>query len=135
MSVNKAILVGRLGVDITLNETQTGSKVANTTLATDKSYTNKQGVIEKKTTWHNLVFWGKSAEYAQQYLRKGDQAYVEGEITTSKYMDKQGIQRYKTDITVGRFEKLGRKAVDDAPDEAEPVEPEQDRFTDKPLWD
>lgn len=97
-SVNKVILVGRLGKDIDLRQTGAGSSIANMTLATDRRYKDGQGNAQTETEWHSVVFFGKTAEIASQYLHKGSSVYIEGRLHTRKYTDKQGIERYATDI-------------------------------------
>lgn len=97
-SVNKVILVGRLGKDIDLRQTGAGSSIANMALATDRRYKDSQGNQQTETEWHSVVFFGKQAEVASQYLHKGSSVYIEGRLHTRKYTDKQGIERYATDI-------------------------------------
>ena len=97
-SVNKVILVGRLGKDIELRQTGAGSAIANMVVATDRRYKDGQGNPQTETEWHSVVFFGKTAEIASQYLRKGSMVYVEGRLHTRKYTDKQGIERYATEI-------------------------------------
>lgn len=97
-SINKVILIGRLGKDIDLRQTGAGSSIANMTLATTRRYKDGQGQPQEETEWHNIVFFGKTAEIASQYLHKGSSVYIEGRLHTRKYTDKQGIERYATDI-------------------------------------
>lgn len=97
-SVNKVILVGRLGKGIELRQTGAGSAIANLVVATDRRYKDGQGNPQTETEWHSVVFFGKTAEIASQYLRKGSMVYVEGRLHTRKYTDKQGIERYATEI-------------------------------------
>lgn len=97
-SVNKVVLIGRLGKDIDLRQTGAGSSIANMTLATTRRYKDGQGQRQEETEWHSVVFFGKTAEIASQYLNKGSSVYVEGRLHTRKYTDKQGIERYATDI-------------------------------------
>lgn len=97
-SVNKVILVGRLGKDIDLRQTGAGSSIANMTLATDRRYKDGQGNAQTETEWHSVVFFGKTAEIASQYLHKGSSVYIEGRLRTRKYTDKQGIERYQTEV-------------------------------------
>ena len=98
-SVNKVVLIGRLGKDIDLRQTGAGSSIANMTLATYRRYKDGQGQRQEETEWHSVVFFGKTAEIASQYLHKGSSVYVEGRLHTRKYTDKQGIERYATDIS------------------------------------
>lgn len=97
-SINKVILIGRLGKDIDLRQTGAGSSIANMTLATDRRYKDGQGNAQTETEWHSVVFFGKTAEIASQYLHKGSSVYIEGRLRTRKYTDKQGIERYATEI-------------------------------------
>ena len=97
-SLNKAILIGNIGKDFELRKTAAGSSIANLTLATTRRYKDGQGQPQEETEWHNIVFFGKTAEIASQYLHKGSSVYVEGRLRTRKYTDKQGIERYATDI-------------------------------------
>ena len=96
-SLNKAILIGNIGKDFELRKTAAGSSIANMTLATTRRYKDGQGQQEE-TEWHSVVFFGKTAEIASQYLHKGSSVYIEGRLHTRKYTDKQGIERYATDI-------------------------------------
>ncbi len=107
MSVNKVILVGRLGRDPETRFTSGGQAVANFSLATDSSYKDKNGERQKRTEWHKLVVWGKQAEIAQQYLKKGSQVYVEGRLQTREWQDKEGQKRQTTEIVVTDFRMLG----------------------------
>lgn len=108
MSVNKVILVGRLGKDPEVRFTNTGSAVANFSLATSEQWTDKEGKRQERTEWHNIVVWGKQAEHCGQYLSKGREVYVEGSIRTSSYDDKNtGQKRYKTEIVAQNVRFLG----------------------------
>ena len=106
--LNKVILIGHLGKDPELRDVA-GNKVANFTLATSESYKDKSGEKQTVTEWHNLVLWGKIAEIAEKYLKKGSQVYVEGKIMYRSYEDKQGNKRYITDIKVHDLTMLGGK--------------------------
>lgn len=97
-SVNKVILIGRLGKNIDRRQTGAGSSIANLTVATDRRYKDGQGNAQTETEWHSVVFFEKTAGIAGQYLRKGSLIYIEGRLHTRKYTDKQGIERYATDI-------------------------------------
>ena len=101
MSVNKAILVGRLGRDPETRYTSGGQAVCNFTLATDSSYKDRSGERQKKTEWHRIVLWGKLAEIAQQYLKKGQLVYIEGRIQTREWEDKRDGQKRTTTEIVG----------------------------------
>ncbi len=93
MSVNKVILVGRLGRDPETRYTSGGQAVANFTLATDETYKDRAGERQKRTEWHRIVLWGKLAEIAQQYLKKGSQVYLEGRIQSRQWEDKRDGQK------------------------------------------
>jgi single-strand DNA-binding protein len=99
MSVNKAILVGRLGKDPETRYTPGGQGVCNFSLATDETYKDRNGERQKRTEWHRIVLWGKLAEIAQQYLKKGTLVYIEGRIQSRQWDDKTtGQKRYTTEI-------------------------------------
>jgi len=108
MSVNKAILVGRLGKDPETRYTSSGQAVCNFSLATDETYKDRAGERQKRTEWHRIVAWGKLAEIAQQYLRKGSLIFVEGRIQTRQW-EKDGQKRYSTDIVANDFRFLGSR--------------------------
>jgi single-strand DNA-binding protein len=101
MSVNKAILVGRLGRDPETRYTSGGQAVANFTLATDETFKDRAGERQKRTEWHRIVLWGKLAEIAQQYLKKGMLVYVEGRIQSRQWEDKRDGQKRTTTEIVG----------------------------------
>ncbi len=111
MSVNKVILVGRLGKDPETRYMTSGEAVTNVTLATSENWKDKNGEKQEKTEWHNLVFYRRLAEVAGEYLKKGSQIYVEGKIQTRKWQDKEtGKDRYTTEIIVNEMQMLGSKA-------------------------
>lgn len=97
-SLNKVMIIGRLGRDPELRYTQSGSPVCNLTLATDESYKDRDGNKVDQTEWHKVVVWGRQAETVANYLRKGRLAYVEGSLQTRKWQDQQGQDRYTTEI-------------------------------------
>jgi single-strand DNA-binding protein len=99
-SVNKVILVGRLGQDPKLTYLPSGQPVAEFTLATDESFKNREGQKEERTEWHRIKVFGKSAEFCSNYLAKGRLVYVEGGIRTRSWEDQQGQKRYMTEIVV-----------------------------------
>ena len=109
MSVNKVILVGRLGKDPETRYMTNGEAVTNITLATSENWKDKSGEKQEKTEWHNLVFYRRLAEVAGEYLKKGSQIYVEGKIQTRKWQDKEGKDRYTTEIIVNEMQMLGSK--------------------------
>ena len=133
MSVNKVILIGRLGKDPETRYMPNGEAVTNVTLATSENWKDKSGVKQEKTEWHNLVFYRRLAEVAGEYLKKGSMVYVEGKLQTRKWQDKEGRDRYTTEIIADQMQMLGGKAtgggyeaVDEqqsAPQRAAPAKP------------
>jgi single-strand DNA-binding protein len=109
MSVNKVILIGRLGKDPETRYMTSGEAVTNATLATSENWKDKSGEKQEKTEWHNLVFYRRLAEIAGEYLKKGSQIYVEGKLQTRKWQDKEGKDRYTTEIVVNEMTMLGGK--------------------------
>ncbi|MEL0581156.1 single-stranded DNA-binding protein [Pectobacterium punjabense] len=111
--VNKVILVGHLGQDPEIRYMPNGGAVANMTLATSESWRDKQsGEQKEKTEWHRVVIFGKLAEIAGEYLRKGSQVYIEGSLQTRKWADQAGVERYTTEIVVnvgGTLQMLGSR--------------------------
>jgi single-strand DNA-binding protein len=107
MSVNKVILVGRLGRDPETRYTSGGQAVANFSVATDESYKDRSGERQKRTEWHKIVVWGKQAEIAQQYLKKGSLVFIEGRIQSREWQDKEGQKRTSFEIVATNFRMLG----------------------------
>ena len=112
--VNKVILVGRLGGDVEMNTTNNGAAVANFTMATSENWKDKDGQKQEKTEWHKIVVFAKLAEICGEYLHKGKQVYIEGRIQTRKWEDKDGNDRYTTEIVANQMQMLGAKG-DEAP--------------------
>lgn len=110
MSVNKVILLGRLGQDPELKYTPGGSAVCNFSLATTEAWTDKQGQKQEKTEWHRVVVWGKLAELCNQYLAKGRQAFLEGRLQTRSWDDKDGNKKYTTEILASTVQFIGGAA-------------------------
>jgi single-strand DNA-binding protein len=110
MSVNKVILVGRLGRDPETRYTGGGQAVANFSVATDESYKDRNGERQKRTEWHKIVVWGKQAEIAQQYLKKGSLVFIEGRIQSREWQDKEGQKRTSFEIVANNFRMLGGRA-------------------------
>jgi single-strand DNA-binding protein len=110
MSVNKVILVGRLGRDPETRYTGGGQAVANFSIATDETYKDKNGERQKRTEWHKIVVWGKQAEIAQQYLKKGSLIFIEGRIQSREWQDKEGQKRTSFEIVASNFRMLGGRA-------------------------
>jgi single-strand DNA-binding protein len=107
MSVNKVILVGRLGRDPETRYTGGGQAVANFSVATDETYKDKAGDRQKRTEWHKIVVWGKQAEIAQQYLKKGSLVFIEGRIQSREWQDKEGQKRTSFEVVASNFRMLG----------------------------
>ena len=107
--LNKVMIIGRLGRDPELRYTQSGSPVATLRVATDESYTDKDGNRMERTEWHSVVVFQRAAENCNQYLRKGSLVYVEGKLTTRKWQDQNGQDRYTTEIRADRVQFLDRK--------------------------
>lgn len=97
-SLNKAMIIGRLGQDPDVKYTQSNTAVANLSVATNERYKDNNGEFQERTEWHRVVAWGRLAEICQQYLRKGSLIYIEGPIQTRQWEDKDGQKRYTTEI-------------------------------------
>ena len=109
--VNKAIILGSLGQDPDIRYTAGGAAVANISIATNEQWKDKQsGEMQERTEWHRVVFFGRLAEIVGEYLRKGSQVYVEGRIQTRKWQDKEGKDRYTTEIVANEMQMLGSKS-------------------------
>ncbi|MSP17901.1 MAG: single-stranded DNA-binding protein, partial [Myxococcales bacterium] len=107
--VNKVILIGNLGADPELKYTSGGQAVCDLRMATNESWTDKQGQKQERTEWHRVVLWGKPAEICKQYLSKGSRVYIEGRLQTRSWDDKEGQKRYSTEIVANDFMFLGGK--------------------------
>jgi single-strand DNA-binding protein len=113
-SVNKVILVGNLGQDPEIRYTPAGAAVANFSIATSESWKDKNtGQKTSKTEWHRIVAWNKLAEICGEYLHKGKQVYVEGKLETRKWQDKDGNDRYTTEIKIHTMQMLGNRNDND----------------------
>ena len=109
-SVNKVILIGRLGRDPELKYTPSGAPVAKFSLATDESFKDRTGEQQKHTEWHNIVAWNKLAEICGEYLTKGKQVYIEGSIRSRQWQDQSGNKRTSYEIIANQMQMLGTKA-------------------------
>ena len=106
--INKVILVGNLGADPEVRYTASGTAITSLSVATSESWTDKQsGEKQERTEWHRVKLFGRLAEIAGEYLKKGRQIYIEGSLRTDKYTDKQGVERYSTDIVASEMQMLG----------------------------
>src|SRR6056297_1540660 len=126
-SLNKAMIIGRLGQDPDVRYTQSNTAVANLSVATSERYKDKSGEWKENTEWHRVVAWGRLAEICQEYLQKGSQVYIEGPIQTRKWEDKEGQTRYSTEIkalTMTMLDSKGDNVSNKAPqkpDNSQPV--------------
>ena len=107
MSLNKAMVLGRLGQDPELKYTPNGTAVCNFSVATSENWNDKSGQKQERTEWHRVVVWGKLAELCNQYLAKGRQAFLEGKIQTRSWDDKNGQKRYTTEIVAQTVQFIG----------------------------
>ncbi|MFV0422210.1 single-stranded DNA-binding protein [Oleidesulfovibrio sp.] len=110
MSLNKVMIIGRLGADPELKYTQSGTPVARLRIATSETYTDREGNRQETTEWHTVVVFQRQAENCANYLSKGSMVYVEGSITTRQWQDKDGQNRYATEIKGQRVQFLDRKS-------------------------
>lgn len=108
-SVNKVIIIGHLGRDPEMRYTSSGQAVANFSIATDESYKGNDGQKVEKTEWHRVVVWGKPAEFCGNFLNKGRLVYIEGKLETRKWQDKDGVEKYTTEIKAYTVQALDRK--------------------------
>lgn len=106
-SVNKVILVGNLGRDPDIRYMPDSTAVANLSVATTDKFKDKSGQVQEATEWHRVTFFGRTAEVCGQYLKKGSQIYIEGSLRTRKYTDKDGVEKYATEIRGDRMQMLG----------------------------
>ncbi|MCH8843932.1 MAG: single-stranded DNA-binding protein [SAR324 cluster bacterium] len=107
-SLNRAMLIGRLGRDPELRYTKSGGAVASFSIATDSRWKDKEGNQQERTDWHNIVAWGNLADLAQKYLKKGRLVYIEGRLQTSDWVDNQNVKRYKTEVVANNIQFLER---------------------------
>lgn len=105
--VNKVILVGNLGKDPQTRSTPNGQEVATLTVATSEKFKGKDGELQERTEWHTVVVWGRQAESCGKYLTKGRQVYVEGRLATRKWTDKEGVEKYSTEVVAETVKFLG----------------------------
>ena len=108
-SVNKVILIGNLGRDPETRYTTGGDAITNLNIATSEQWKDKSGEKQEKTEWHRVVLFGRQAEIAGEYLKKGRSVYIEGRLQTRKYTDKEGVEKYSTEIVGDRMQLLGSR--------------------------
>ena len=122
MSLNKVMLIGNVGRDPEVrylegnNPGAQGRKVATFTLATSERFRDRSGETRENTEWHNIVAWGQPADVCERFVRKGTQLYIEGRLRTRKYTDRNGQEKYTTEINVDTLQLLGRRESDGAGD-------------------
>lgn len=120
--VNKVILVGNLGADPEVRYTGSGTAIANLRIATSERWRDRESnELQERTEWHRVVMFARLAEIAQEYLKKGQQVYIEGRIQTRKWQDQQGSDRYSTEVVANEMQMLGRR--DDLPHDTETPPP------------
>jgi single-strand DNA-binding protein len=123
--VNKVIIVGNVGNDPELKNTPSGAAVATMSVATSESWNDKaSGEKKEKTEWHKIVFWNRLAEVVGQYVRKGSRVYVEGKLQTRKWQDKDGNDRYMTEIVAHELQMLGDRSGGSEKQSAPPSVPQ-----------
>ena len=128
MALNKVMLIGNVGKDPEVRYLESGpqnpsgnAKVASFTLATSERFRDRNGEVRENTEWHNIVMWGKNAEVAERYIRKGTQIYLEGRLRTRAWEDRNQVKRYITEIYVDSFELLARPRENAAPQQPGPA--------------
>lgn len=122
-SVNKVIIIGNLGKDPEMRYMPSGDAIANLRIATTDKFKDRNGEMQEATEWHSVAFFGKTAEICGQYLKKGSQLYVEGSLRTRKWQDKDGNDRYTTEIRGDRMQMLGGRGGGGSADyDAPPME-------------
>jgi len=102
-SVNRVIILGHLGQNPDIKQNPNGDPITNISVATSESWKGKDGEKQTKTEWHKVVLFGRSAKFCADYAKKGNQVYLEGKLTTHKWTDKQGVEKYTTEISVDGF--------------------------------
>ena len=125
--VNKVILIGNLGSDPTVRYTASGAAVANFNIATTERFNDRNGERQERTEWHRIVMFGRQAEIAQQYLKKGRQVYIEGRLQTRQWEDKEGQTKYTTEVVCNNMQMIGSRGggeSGDFPAQDFPAEPQ-----------
>jgi len=120
--INKVILVGNCGNDPEVRATNAGKAVTNISVATSESWNDESGNLQERTEWHKIVFFGRLAEIAGEYLKKGSKVYIEGSLRTRKWTDQQGVERHTTEIIASEMQKLdGRNSANSETQNASPA--------------
>jgi len=133
--LNKAMLIGNLGADPETRFTQDGTCVCNIRVATTERFKNRNGERQERTEWHRVVLWGRLGEIANEYLRKGSRVYIEGKIETRKWTDRDGNDRYTTEIRASDMKMLSSREGSGSFQNGTPAKPagsEKDPFADAP---
>ena len=112
--LNKVILIGNIGRDPDLRQTDNGSAITTFSLATNTTWVNREGTRNERTEWHNIVAWNRLAEICHQIIRKGDQVYIEGRLRTRTWIDESEERHHKTEIIAEQMIKLSRRSAEDA---------------------
>lgn len=133
--INKVILVGNLGNDPEVRYSQSGSAITTISVATSESWKDKDGNQQERTEWHRVKFFGRLAEIAGEYLKKGKQVYVEGSLRTEKYTDKSGVEKYSTDIIANEMQMLGGVGGDERPQRKPQDKPQRQERASAPAGD
>jgi single-strand DNA-binding protein len=131
-TLNKVMLIGRLGQDPELRYTPSGKSVANFSLATNMVWKDQDGNNQEKTEWHRIVVWGKQAENVGQYLKKGAQVYVEGRLQTRSWQDQNNVTKYTTEVVADAFQMLGSKGDQQSEASVPPAPPQVDEPSEGP---
>lgn len=121
-SLNKVMLIGNLGGDPEVRSTQSGQQVATLNVATSESWKDASGAKQERTEWTRVVLWGRLAEVAGQYLEKGSKVYIEGSLSTRKYTDKNGVEKYATEVKGRELVMLGGKGGGGNPGRQPPLQ-------------
>ncbi len=120
--INKVILVGNCGNDPEVRATNAGKSVTNISVATSESWNDESGNLQERTEWHKIVFFGRLAEIAGEYLKKGSKVYIEGSLRTRKWKDQQDVERYTTEIIASEMQIVdSRNTANSAPQNASPA--------------
>ena len=134
-SMNKVILIGNLGADPEIREMNDGTKMAKFSIATSEKYTNREGQLISNTDWHNIVLWRRTAEVAEEYLKKGDSVCIEGKLKTRSWEDENGNKKYATDVQGDNMTMLGSRRDSINPESNYTTNNSENSITDKKITD
>lgn len=115
--LNKVMLIGNLGADVDMRQTQSGSAVANFRMATTERFKGKDGQMQDQTEWHKVTAWGRLAEICGEYLHKGSKVYIEGKLQTREWTDNEGVKKYTTEIVAREMKMLDGRNSDQSSQE------------------